>query len=176
MAPCRNPECRNGFTPGVIAAGRGNAKIPIVGATMRWGWVNCRACNPKDKDPAYVHVQRLPAEIQERARMADSKSTYDQSATQRKQLEALKAATPLPTAPAVATPSSATTDKLLAQMEKLTDQVTELLAENRELRRKLEVRDSQGVVDITDKPTRRRIRKKGASDDENSTEGKRSLS
>lgn len=176
---CCNPECRNGFTPGVIAAGRGNAKIPILGATMRWGWVNCRACSPKDKDPAYVHVQRLPAEIQERARMADAKSPYDQAKAAQKQLEAVKATAPLPSAPASSAPASgAQFDKLLSQVSKLTDQVTELLAENRELRKRLDARDSGAVVvDLTDKPVRRRSRKKGATDDPSpSPEDKRSLS
>lgn len=174
---CRNQECRNGFTPGVLAAGRGNAKVPLVGVTMRWGWVNCRACNPKDKDPAYVHVARSPGEIQERARLADAKAPYDHAKAAQKQLEAIKTATPVPAASTSATsPSGAQFDKLLSQIEKLTDQVTELLAENRQLRRRLEAQGNGPVlVDLTDKPVRRR-KKKGASDDEVSTEGKRPLS
>lgn len=175
---CRNPECRNGFTPGVIAAGRGSAKVPLLGATMRWGWVNCRACSPKDKDPSFILVQRTPAEIQERARMADAKATYDHAKATQKQLEAVKAATPVPAAPTIAaSASNQQLDKLLTQVGKLTDQVTELLNENRELRKKLDARDNSAVlVDLTDKQPRRR-KKKGADDDPQiSPEGKRSLS
>lgn len=182
MVSCRNPECRNGFTPGVIAAGRGNAKIPLVGATMRWGWVNCRACNPKDKDPAFTLVSRLPQEIQERARLADSKATYDHAKAAQKQLEAVKAAAPVPATSAGNASPFPAFDKLLTQITKLTDQVTELLAENRELRKKLDSREKIDardngavVVDLIDKPTPRRRRKKGESD-ENSPETKRPLS
>lgn len=175
MTTCRNPECRNGFTPGVIAAGRGNSKIPIVGATMRWGWVNCRACSPKDKDPAFVLVNRTPQEVQERARMADSKATYDHAKAAQVQLQAIKAATPAPTAPTgTASATDAKLDRLLAQNEKLTDQVTELLAENRELHRKLESRAIEAVVV---KPQRRRRSSKGESDDtQTGSKDKRSLS
>src|SRR6516164_345627 len=113
MAECRNPECRKGYTPGVIASGKGNANVPVVGAVMRWGWVNCRACSPKDKDPPYSHVARAPAEIQERARLADQKAPYvNQAPAQRPRLEALATSTPAP-APA---PSNSTVDKLLSQV------------------------------------------------------------
>lgn len=132
MADCRNPECRNGVTPGVIASGRGSSKSPLVGATMRWGWCNCRACSPKDKDPPYAHVNRTAAEIAERARMADSKVTYEA-----KQVTAPLARLKVPSAANGATPppdNSAQLTKLLDTISKLSDQVAELLEENRQLR------------------------------------------
>jgi hypothetical protein len=138
MAECRNPECRKGYTPGVIVVGKGNANAPVVGSTMRYGWVNCRACSPKDKDPPYSHVARAPAEIQERARLADQKAPYvNQAPAQRPRLEALASTV----APAAPVPNS--NDRLLSQIEKLTDQVSELLEENRALRRRL---DSEGTL------------------------------
>lgn len=43
---CRNPECRNGLTPGLAAVGGGNKAQPLFGAggigakrLMRWAWV-----------------------------------------------------------------------------------------------------------------------------------------
>ena len=138
MTSCRNPECRNGYTPGVLASGKGTPNAPVVGATMRWGWVNCRACKPKDKDPTYQHVPRMPAEIQERARLADAKAPYvNQAPPNRSKLESIAAHAP-PPAQATAGISPDRFDKLLGQIEKLTDQVSSLLEENKSLRQKLE--------------------------------------
>ena len=133
---CRNQECRNGYTPGIVTAGKGTANAPILGATMRWGWVKCRACNP-DKDHPYDHRSRAPGEVAERARLADAKAPYDQkAAAQRADLERIRASTPAPMPTNVAVPG--VVEKLLDQVTKLTDQVTGLLEENRKLRSRLE--------------------------------------
>lgn len=155
---CRNPECRKGFTPGIVTAGKGTANAPIIGATMRWGWVKCRACTP-DKDHPYEHRARPSGEIAERARLADAKAPYDQkAASQRADLERIKASAPTPALPAAAY-QPVIVDKLLAQVEKLTDQVTGLLEENRQLRTRLEGRTNGG---IPEEPPRRVTRKKPA--------------
>jgi len=80
LAKCRNPECRNGLTPGIVIAGKGNAKLPVLGQTMRWGWVHCLACNPNEEERRrgvnYKHVSRSAAEIAQRAELANSKASY----------------------------------------------------------------------------------------------------
>ena len=174
---CRNPECRNGFTPGIVTSGKGTANAPILGAVMRWGWVNCRACKP-NKDHPYQQVNRSPGEVAERARLADSKAKYEnQAPPNRSRLEGLAKTTPAPVAPSAA--SQERLDRLLDQVSKLTDQVTELLAENRELRAEI-ARSSnhKDVVEVTppEKPARR-SRKKGGSDEVSTgTKGRRTLS
>jgi len=144
MASCRNPECVNGRTPGVIASGKGTANQPIVGASMRWGWVNCRACNPSDVDRkrgvTYMHVHRTGEEIAERAELANSRARYEPVS---QQLQKIHAKTPV-AAPAP-TVGSDQVGKLLEQVSKLVDQVTELSRENRELRQKLDFADVKVV-------------------------------
>jgi hypothetical protein len=174
---CRNPECRNRYTPGVIASGKGNEKTMIVGATMRWGWVNCRACNPKDKDPPYQNILRSAAEIAERARLADSKAPYvHQAVAQRGNLEVIKAATPAQSpAPQNAIDNSLVT-KLMAQVEKLTDQITQLLEENRQLRRFSETTKAIQLPNENSPVVKKPRKKKGGNDDTNGAKGRRTLS
>lgn len=170
MSACRNPECRDKYTPGIIASGKGSKMAPVVGATMRWGWVNCRACNPKDKDPPYQHVSRSPAEIQERARLADNKAAYvHQEVPKRSNLAAIAANTTAPAASPVSSDATHRMDRLLDKIEKLTDQVTTLVDENRTLRAQLEVNNHAS-------PVIRRRKKKEGNDVEVSSKGKRSLS
>lgn len=167
---CRNPECRKGYTPGIVTAGRGTANAPVLGATMRWGWVKCRACNP-DQDHPYDHRSRAPGEIAERARLADAKAPYDQKvAAQRANLERIGASAPAPTSTAVATPPGFA-EKLLAQIEKLTDQVTGLLEENRQLRSRLEGRSNGALPEERPRPAPRK--KQGKIKDEMPAKTKR---
>lgn len=170
-AECRNPECRKGYTPGVVTSGKGSANAPLVGATMRWGWVKCRACN-SDKDHPYQHVPRAPAEIQERARLADAKAPYvNQAPADRSKLEAIKSNVLSP-APSTNGSSNAMVEKLLGQIEKLTDQVSELLTENRALRKSLESKD-----EASEKPIKRVVvKRKGGSNEQPGSKGKRTLS
>lgn len=143
MAECRNPECRQGFTPGVVTAGKGTKNLPVLGATMRWGWVKCRACNPSENDRergvTYQHFHRTPQEISERARLADSKATYDaKAAEKRTSLAKVAARTAPPPASGANQSDSGMVAKLVDQVAKLTEQVTELLTENRALRHRLD--------------------------------------
>ena len=134
MVSCLNAECKNGKVPGVIASGRGSAKVPLVGAVMRWGWTNCRSCSPKDKDPAYVAVKRTKEEIDERWRLAEARAEYKpvQPATQLQRIRlATKDPPPIATSPP---PDNGRLDKLLDQVTKLSEQVSQLLEENRQLR------------------------------------------
>lgn len=138
MASCQNPECRGGKVPGVIASGRGSAKVPLIGAVMRWGPVNCRACSPKDKDPAYVAVRRTKEEIDERWRLAEARAEYKpvQPSTQLQRIKlAAKDPPPIATSPP---PDNSRLDKLLDQVTKLSEQVSQLLEENRSLRAQIE--------------------------------------
>lgn len=155
MSECRNPECRDKYSPGIITSGKGGPRAPGVGATMRWGWVNCRACNPKDKDPAFQSYPRSKGEIQERARLADAKAPYVPAPPVPK-LQAIKLATPAPAPNASPTANDDRVDRLMDKIEKLTDQVTALLQENRELRAKFESAQISAAVVPT---TRSRKRK-----------------
>jgi DNA-binding ferritin-like protein len=109
--------------------------MPIVGSTMRWGWVKCRACN-SDKDHPYQKTLRAPGEIAERARLADAKAPYKPTpVADRSRLEELAttAAAAKPSAPQ----PDGRLDKLLDQVSKLTDAVAQLMEENRGLRASL---------------------------------------
>lgn len=86
-ADCRNPECSNGLTPGLVAAGGGSKAAPLFGAggvgakrLMRWGWVPCLACNPtEDARKAGARYRPLvltQAQIAQRAQMASTKAAY----------------------------------------------------------------------------------------------------
>lgn len=143
MAECRNQECRNGYTPGIVTVGKGTANVPVLGAVMRWGWVKCRACNPSQTDTergvVYQHVSRTPQEVAERARLADSKASYDaKTAAKRTALEKVAAGTSAPASSGVNQVNSGMVEKLMGQIEKLTDQVTKLLEENRALHARLD--------------------------------------
>lgn len=141
MADCKNPECKNGSTPGVIAAGRGTKFAPVVGATMRWGWVNCRACSPKDKDPPFDLIRRTTQEIQERARLADTRATYVKP-VENPRLTKIKASS---NGAAPPPDNSAQLSQLIDTVSKLSTQVAELLAENARLR-------SQGSPEAPEAP------------------------
>lgn len=84
---CRNPECRDGMTPGLVAAGGGTKGAPLFGAggvgakrLMRWAWVRCLACNaPDDARKAgalYRHLNLSEGEMARRAELANTKAAY----------------------------------------------------------------------------------------------------
>jgi hypothetical protein len=84
---CRNPECQNGLTPGLVAVGGGSKGAPIFGAggvgaksLMRWAWVNCLACNPPEgarkAGAVYKHLNLTEAQIAQRAQLASTKARY----------------------------------------------------------------------------------------------------
>lgn len=175
MAECRNVECRKGYTPGVVASGKGTPNAPVVGAAMRWGWVNCLACNmseaQKKAGAQFKHVNRSAEEIAERARLADSKSTYTpQAAAPRVNLETVAAKTPTPPPSTSSIASDALVQRLLDQNEKLSSQISELLEDNRALRHRLEDRElpdgTPRIRKIPKKTKRRGVRRNGADSDE----------
>lgn len=84
---CRNPECRDGLTPGLMAAGGGTKGAPLFGAggvgakkLMRWTWVRCLACNaPDDARKAgavYRPLNLSEDQIARRAQFANTKAPY----------------------------------------------------------------------------------------------------
>ena len=84
---CRNPECANGLTPGLVAAGGGSKAQPLFGAggvgakrLMRWSWIPCLACNkPTDAGKAgasYRDLQLSDTQIAQRAQLASTKASY----------------------------------------------------------------------------------------------------
>lgn len=84
---CRNPECRNGMTPGTAVIGGGKNSAPLFGAggvgvkkTMRWAWVPCLACNAPDgarrAGAVYKNLNLSESDIVRRAAMADAKAPY----------------------------------------------------------------------------------------------------
>ena len=115
---------------------------------MRWGWVHCLACNPNEEERRrgvnYKHVSRSAAEIAQRAELANSKASY--KALPQK-LGGIKKANEDsgPTAHHDGVPNDQLT-KLLEQVGKLTEQVSELLAENRALRKKLDEQHTIGAT------------------------------
>ena len=144
---CPNPECRNGLTPGVSIAGKGNAKVPIIGAKQHWAWVRCLACNaPEDAGKAgarYRPIKLTEDDIARRAQLATIKAPYDPVGSS--SLAGLKR--PGAPQPAASTASSEQMTKMLEQISqlnqtvmKLTNQVGDLLEENRTLRKQLEAR------------------------------------
>lgn len=151
MSACKNPECRNGLTPGVIIVGKGNAKMPVLGQTQRWGWVRCLSCseNPDDSKAGarYKHVNRTPEDIAHRAELATSKAPYKPPSAVAKAFGGLRVpgGAPVPVATSSSTLDNERLTKLLEQVSqlnntimKLTNQVGDLLEENRALRKRLD--------------------------------------
>jgi hypothetical protein len=86
-ASCRNPECRDGLTPGTAVVGGGSKGAPIFGAggvgakrLMRWAWVRCLACNPPEDarkaGAVYKPLHLSEDEIARRAQLASTKAPY----------------------------------------------------------------------------------------------------
>lgn len=72
MARCKNPECKNGRTPGISVIPKPK---PQIGSTTRWAWVPCPLCHP-DPKVKFNPKKRTPDEIEARADLADRKATY----------------------------------------------------------------------------------------------------
>lgn len=100
MPRCRNPECRNGQTPGVVITGKGTKTHPILGQRMSWGWVACPACTPNKDSGPFKLIKRSPDEIAQRADLATRRATYAPSPANA--LGSVRAAVPTSPAPATA--------------------------------------------------------------------------
>jgi hypothetical protein len=81
---CRNPECQNGMTPGLIASGGGKNGLPLfgeggvgAGKLMRWGWVPCGACNRWGGGAGYKDLHLTEDEIAQRAEKANTKASHN---------------------------------------------------------------------------------------------------
>jgi hypothetical protein len=129
---CRNPECQNGLTPGLVAAGGGSKGQPIFGAggvgakrLMRWGWVNCLVCNKSDDQrkagTAYRDLNLSDAQISQRAQLASTKASYRPAENQ-----PIRPGTPL-RAPA---PDNSKLTELLEQNKQLNERLGEVLKQN----------------------------------------------
>lgn len=158
MVTCRNPECVNGRTPGVVITGKGNARTQVLGAKMRWAWVNCTACSATDDQrkagAIYKHQHRSPQEISARAQMATDRVEYKKEPAVVRGLAAIKANAGIGPSTTLAPPPDNSAalqalgvkiDKLLEQNSKLAeqngklvDQLGELMIENRALRMQIE--------------------------------------
>lgn len=146
---CRNPECRNGLTPGISITGKGNAKVPVLGAVQRWAWVKCLACNaPQDAAKAGARYRDLHLDadqIAQRAQLATQRAEYRPL-----QESGLSRVKPLhlgtPTASSVNNEQMAKMLEQISQLNttvmKLTNQLGDLMEENRQLRKQLENRAS----------------------------------
>lgn len=143
MAACINPECRNGFVPGIGTSGYGthDGARPIIDgsgrntAKMQWKPVPCPACRPQPKGPGYVPIARSEDEIAERWDLASKRAPYNDkskspAAPANGAAGAPKSGTP--TAPAAIDPTVAeriatALERLTARIEVLTGAVLELI-------------------------------------------------
>lgn len=136
---CRNPECRNGMTPGAVASGGGTKGAPLfgpggvgVGKLMRWSWVNCLACNPPEgarkAGAVYKHLNLSEDEIARRAALATSRAPYQPPMQQSLGKLARSGASVSPSASTVA--ESGKLAELIEQNKQLTAQLTEVVKQN----------------------------------------------
>ena len=167
MTACRNPECVKGLAPGVITVGKGSKGAPLIVAgskaasiTMRWAWVRCLACNANADDRksgvSYKHIERTADEIARRVELANAKAPYKfEPPTANKVFDKIRAQTsqaPV-SAPYTQVTNQGAVDKLLEQISqlnstvmKLTNQVGDLLEENRALRKQIEGRPADSTA------------------------------
>lgn len=144
MPKCRNPECVNGLTPGVKILGKGKTGAPLFGQggthrpdPMKWAWVNCLACNPKPKDPAFVLKRRSADEMAQRAQQASEGAVYkpDSEVGARLARVAVKTRSNGSSAPSPDNSElMAKIDKLMEGQSELLDQIKELRQENKDLK------------------------------------------
>lgn len=134
---CKNPECDGGMTPGLVAAGGGSKGQPLFGAggvgakrLMRWGWVNCLACNPSDDSrkagARYRPLVLTQVQIAQRAQMASTKAAYQQQEKPARQAGTLT----LPGAPSA---DSGRLAELVKANEQLNVRLDEMLKQNAEM-------------------------------------------
>lgn len=138
---CRNPECVNGMTPGLVAAGGGSKAQPLFGAggvgakrLMRWAWVNCLACNPPEgarkAGAVYRHLNLSEGEIARRAQMANTKASYRPSTQESLGKLAGQRATGERAPPIASSADASKLAELLEQNKKLSERQDELLKQN----------------------------------------------
>jgi hypothetical protein len=138
---CRNPECLNGMTPGLVASGGGTKGAPLFGAggtgakrLMKWAWVPCLACNtPADARKAgavYRHLNLSDAQIAQRAQMANLRAAY-----QPPQSESLGklAGARANHSPVTSSVDSGKLAELMEQNKQLNARLDELLKQNAEM-------------------------------------------
>lgn len=136
---CRNPECVNGMTPGLVAAGGGNKGQPLFGAggvgakrLMRWFWVNCLACNaPADAGKAgatYRSQDLSEGEIARRAQMANTKAPFVQE--ERKTLRRAPIPPYTNAASVIGSPSDSKFTEMFEQNKQLNERLAEMLKQN----------------------------------------------
>lgn len=159
MSRCKNPECRNGLTPGVSIRGKGKTGAPLFGQggthkadPMHWAWVNCLACNPKPKDPPFVLRRRSEEEIAQRAQLANDRAPYKPDSEVGARLSRVAAkgngARPATPSPPENSALSAKIDKLIEGQSELLDQIKELRAENKSLKEENARLRSAGVQTV----------------------------
>lgn len=162
MVACKNPECVKGLNPGVVIVGAGDKGRPVVGEgsrppNYRWGWTRCLMCNADDTSKkngvTFKAVNRSLEEIAQRRELANNKSPYKPESTVAKSLGSIRgqqnhnpqrvSGTLSPTIGA--TEQSAQINRLLEvnsklaeQVSKLSTQISELLDDNRALRKALD--------------------------------------
>lgn len=138
---CKNPECVNGLTPGIVMRGRGKNGRPLFGEggtqkadPMHWGWVRCPFCNPTEQDEAHPPklVRRSAEEIAQRAEMATNRVEYKAQAPLTSRLSRV-ASTAAPSGPDNSELMKKI-DKLMEGQTELLDQIKELRQENKELK------------------------------------------
>lgn len=162
MVNCRNPECVRGLNPGVLVVGGGTKGRPVVGdgarpPSYRWGWTKCLSCNA-DNDSrkngiAFKLVVRSAEEIAQRKELANSKAPYKPESVVGKALGSIRQQAPntgriqgtlAPTVGGSEQNAQITrllevNSKLAEQVSKLSGQISELLEDNRALRKALDV-------------------------------------
>lgn len=137
---CRNPECVNGMTPGLTAVGGGSKGQPLFGAggvgakkLMRWGWINCPACNPAEgtrrAGAVYKHLGLNETQIAQRAQLATTRAAYSAPATE----PSRPARTGQPLGGVSGVPDSGRLAELMEVNKKTNERLEELLKQNVEL-------------------------------------------
>lgn len=135
---CRNPECQNGMTPGLVASGGGSKGQPLFGAggvgakrLMRWAWIQCLACNPSDDarkaGARYTNLNLSDAQIAQRAQLASTKASYQEPVKERLGGLAGTRANHSPVTPSV---DSGKLSELVEQNKQLNVRLDELLKQN----------------------------------------------
>jgi hypothetical protein len=135
---CRNPECVNGLTPGLVARGGGTKGAPLFGAggvgakkLMHWSWVSCLACNRSDDQrkagAQYRDLGLSDTQIAQRAQQANSKASYNPQEPRPTLSRA--AGSPAFTAP-VPGVDAAKLNEMIEQNKQLNERIAEMVKQN----------------------------------------------